>query len=204
MIRRHALLLPAALAACAPPPAPQPAAPPIAYDFLPRLRLDVAQVEVENRSPPSGPNDLGTQLRPSAAEAVQIMGRDRLAAFGTEGTARFIVTRAVLLREPTARQGGIFSTDPGERLFCDLACRLEVLGADGASRGFAEAQLRRTGPSDAAAPARLRAAENLLRRANFELNAEFEFQLRRALRELLVEGERAAPPPPGGVRRESI
>jgi hypothetical protein len=204
MKRRHALLLPMALAACAEPPAPLPGAPPIAYDFLPRLRLDVAQVEVENRAPPGGQADLGAQLRPNAAEAVQIMGRDRLAAFGTQGVARFIVTRAVVLREPTARQGGIFSSDPGERLSCHLACRLEVLGADGAPRGFTQAEVRRTAPSDSAAPARLRAAENLLRRANFELNAEFEFQLRRALRDLLVEGERAAPPSAGGVTRESI
>ena len=141
MNRRHALLLPMALAACAEPPAPMPAAPPIAYGFLPRLRLDVAQVEIENGAPPAGAMDLGAQLRPTAAEAVQILGRDRLAAFGTQGVARFIVTRAVVLREPTARQGGIFSSDPGERLSCHLACRLEVLGADGAPRGFTQAEL---------------------------------------------------------------
>jgi len=45
---------------------------------------------------------------------------------------------------------------------------------------------------------------SLLRRATFDLNTEFEFQVRRALRDWLVEGVRAAPPPPGGVVREAL
>ncbi len=203
MHRRATLLLPAALAACAEPPAPQPTAPPIAYEFLPRLRLDVADVQVENRAPPAGLTDLGAQLRPSPADAVQIMGRDRLAANGTSGVARFIVTRAAMLREAAPRQGGMFSGDSGERLTCLLACRLEVSAEDG-RQGFADAEVRRTAPSENNPAARLRTAENLLRRASFELNAEFEFRVRQSLRALLVEGERAAPPPNDGVRRESI
>ncbi len=201
MLRRPALLLPLALAACAQPPAPV-TGPAIGYAFLPRLRLDVAEVAIERRVT-MPPGDIGGQLRPSAVEAVETLGRDRLGAFGTAGTARFIVTRASITREALARQPGWFAGDPGERLVCHLACRVEVLGGDGAARGFAEAELRRSAPAESAGAARLRAAESLLRRTAFDLNTEFEFQLRRALRDMLLEGERAAPPP-GGVQRESL
>jgi hypothetical protein len=202
MHRRSALFAPLAIAACAQPPA-APTGPDIAYAYLPRLRLDAADVVVESRASVP-PGDLGALVTPTAVEAVQILGRDRLAAFGTAGTARFLVMRATISRESLPRESGWFAADPGERLVCQLGCRVEVTGADGTARGFAEASLRRTAPTAADQAARLRAAEGLLRRTAFDLNAEFEFQLRRAMRELLVEGERAAPPPPGGVQRESL
>lgn len=201
MIRRRALwALPAGLAACAAPLAVVEG-PAIGYRHLTPLRLDVASIAIAEEMPNPGPNDLGRQLRPSAAEAVQIMGRDRLFAFGTENTARFVVTQAQILREPGPPARGFFA-QPTERLDCRLACRLEIRGATGQRLGFAEASSFRTRTLEADPAARMAVAETLLRQAMFDLNTEFEFQLRRALRAYLIEGDRAAPPPP--VQREEL
>lgn len=207
MNRRHLLLsLPplGLLAACAATPPPAPEGPEISYSYLPKLRLNVASIDIDPTRPNAGPTDIGRELRPTPPEAVQIMGRDRLAAFGTENAARFVTLRAAILRERLPAQSGLFAGDPGERLNCTLTCRLEIRGANDQRLGFAEATVSRTAPTESSVAARTRSATSLLRRATFDLNTEFEFQLRRALRDWLVEGERAAPPPPGGVVRESL
>jgi len=203
---RRALLLAApalALAACAgDAPPPRVEGPPIGYDYLPRLRLDVADILFEDRAPLPGPRDIGRELRPTAAEAVQRMGRDRLAAAGGQGAARFSVTRAAILPERAAARGGLFAGDPGERLSGEFACRLEILDANGRAVAFSEATTSRTRTAEANPAARRAAAESLLRLAVFDLNAEFEFQLRRNLRPYLVEGSGAAPAAP--VQREAL
>lgn len=202
--RRLALLLPLALAACASEPPPRVEGPPIAYGHLTQLRLDVASLDVTDREPMPGPNDIGRDLSPSAAEAVRIMGRDRLSAFGTEHGARFTVTRAQILRERSGG-GGFLAADRGERLEARLAARLEIVDANGRRLGFAEAETTRVRTGVESAPAARRiAAESLLRQAMFDLNTEFEFQIRRALRPYLVEGPGRAAPPEGGVQREAL
>ncbi len=78
-----AVLLPLALAACGedtPPPAPQSFAP-LHYDYLPKLRLNVGQVSVQDHSLPVGPHD-------------------RLFAAGTEGVANFVIDQASIVRGP--------------------------------------------------------------------------------------------------------
>ena len=205
MNRRHALALPLTLlAGCAATPPPAPEGPEISYTYLPQLRLNVASVVIDERAPNAGPTDVGRELRPTAAQAVQTMGRDRVAAFGTEYAARFVVVRAAIIRERLPGSGGLFAGDPGERLNCTLTCRLEILGENERRLGFAEATVTRSAPTESTNLMRERTARSLLRRATFDLNTEFEFQVRRALRDWLVEGERAAPPAPGGVQRESI
>jgi len=201
MIPRRALwILPAGLAACA-TPLPVVEGPAIGYRHLTPLRLDVATITIDEETPVSGPNDLGRQLQPSAAEAVRIMGRDRLFAFGTENSARFLVTRAHVLRTGAEGGQGLFAPAT-ERLDCTLACRLEIRAPNGLRLGFAEASATRTRSFESDPAARMAVAETLLRQAMFDLNTEFEFQLRRALRPYLVEGDRAAPPLP--VQREEL
>ncbi|MDB5412849.1 MAG: hypothetical protein JWR10_1184 [Rubritepida sp.] len=200
--RRSLLILPAALGACSSTPPPQIEGPPISYSYLTQLRLDVATVTIEDRNPNAGPNDIGRELNPTAAEAVRIMGRDRLAAFGTEHKARFSVTRAQILRTRNVGRGGAFSSDPGERLDCQLTARLDILDGNDRRLGFAEASAERSQSTESTGNSRRIAAESLLRQAMFDLNTEFEFQLRRALRPYLVEGPAAAPPPP--VNREEL
>jgi hypothetical protein len=174
MHTRRALLLPL-LAACASDDEPVAAAVPpgpIEYKHLTPLPLNVAAVEVVQTRPAAVPSDVGASLSPSPTEAVRIMGRDRLVAVGTTSQAIFAVTQASLVRT-------------GNTLTCLVACRLEIVDAEGERRGFVEAQSRRSkaGP-DAMRP---RADEALLREAMDDLNVEFEFQLRRALKDWLVQ-----------------
>lgn len=190
--RRSALLLPLLGAACArqPEPAPLPAPGPVGYRHLARLPLNVAVVEVLPAPPEAAP----AETTPSPAEAVRIMGQDRLAAVGTTGQAVFSVTAASLQRG-------------SGRLACLVACRLEILSATGARLGFVEAQAQRV--LTGAEAARPRAADLLLRRAMDDLNVEFEFQLRRNLRDWLVPvapgGEGGMPAPAtGDVSREEL
>jgi len=202
MLRRRALLiLPATLGACASTPPPRVEGPPISYTYLTQIRLDVSAIVTEDRTPNGGPNDIGPTLQPTAAEAVLIMGRDRLAAFGTENRARFAVTRARILRTRNAARGGAFAADPGEQLTCQLTARLEILGENDRRLGFAEASAERSQTAESTPNERRIVAETLLRQTMFDLNTEFEFQIRRALRPYLVEGT-AAPPAP--VSREAL
>ena len=71
-----------------------------------------------------------------------------------------------------------------------LACRLEILSETAERLGFVEAQAQRV--LTGAEAARPRAADALLRRTMDDLNVEFEFQVRRSLRDWLVAT--AAPP----------
>lgn len=197
--RRIVLILPLALGACASTPPPQQAdGPPIGYTHLTQIRLDVATIVIEDRMPAPGPADVGRSLQPSAAEAVRIMGRDRLAAFGSENRARFGVTRAQMLRTRNPAGTGLFAGDPGEQLSCQLTARLDILDANDRRLGFAEASAERTRNVESTAAGRRLGAESLLRQTMFDLNTEFEFQIRRALRPYLVEGNQAAPPQPVG------
>lgn len=203
-MRRRALLLALPAAACASPPPARVEGPPIGYSHLTQLRLDVASIEIDGRDPLPGPDDLGRDLSPSAADAVRVMGRDRLSAFGTENRARFSVPRAQITRE---RQGGggLFAGGPSERLEARLAARLEIQDPNGRRLGFAEAETSRVRTGVESDPASRRAAaESLLRQAMFDLNTEFEFQIRRTLRPYLAEGPGRVAPAAAGVQREAL
>jgi len=178
--RRFLLLLPLLAGCRGNEPAFVPPGP-VSYTYLIPLPLNVGSVEIAEGAPLPPIGDVGNRLNPGPAEAIRIMGRDRLLAVGTEGQAVFTVTQASLI------QGR-------ETLSCQLGCRLELLSPLGSQLGLVEAATRRgvTGP-DAARP---RAAEALLRRTLDDLNVEFEFQMRRNLRDWLSA---TAPNPDGTI-----
>jgi hypothetical protein len=193
--RRAVLLLPMLVAACAgdSEPATAPVGP-LDFTYLLKLPLNVAAVTVTAASPVPPMGDIGVRLAPTPDEAVRMMGRERLVAVGTTGEARFTVTQAAMIQLR-------------DSLTCLLACRLEILSAEGAAQGFIEAQARRVVQgSDAARPG---APDALLRQAMGALNVEFEYQARRALKDWLVRapaGEDGTPvvQPPGEVMREDL
>jgi hypothetical protein len=185
--RRGLLLLPLAAAACGRREVPPPPLRPLAYAHLTRLPLNVATVEVSPDAPVPPPGDIGAQLQPTPTEAVRQMGRDRLAAVGTTGQAVFAATIATIVRD---RAG----------IACLVGCRLEILSPEGNRLGFVQAEARHTASGqDASRP---RAADLLLRRAMDDLNVEFEFQLRRNLRDWLATVAPVAAPAP--VLREDL
>jgi len=190
--RRLALGAPLLLLACGgrepPPPAPRLEG----YAWLTPLRLNVADLEVqeqlvEARVDPPAP------LLPSTE--VARMGRDRIIPSGTAGRARFVVEAASLTRS-------------GDTLSVVLRARVEVLDQD-RRVAFAQAEARRglsgIGSGNAA---RARAAEETVARAMEDLNVEFELQVRRNLREWLLDTTPVAPTvpldAPGGIQRQDL
>ena len=180
--RRLALGAPLLLLACGgrepPPPPPRVQG----YAYLTPLRLNVADLEVV-ATPVDGRVDPPAPIDPAAE--VARMGRDRIAPSGTTNRARFVVEAASLTRSRDA-------------IAVLLRARVEVL--DGDRRiAFAEAEARRsmTGAGGSGA-ARARAAETIMIRAMEDLNVEFELQVRRNLRDWLLETSPTAPVPPSG------
>jgi hypothetical protein len=201
MTRRAAVLfLPLLGAACASGDAQPALAPPPGYAHLTPLRLNVLDIEVVE------PTGLGARVDPPAplSPITQVvrMGQERLSPVGTTGRARFVVESATLAREP-ASAGGLFSQRT-ERLNCAVRVRVEVLAGDGRRVGFAEAESRRSATVvDEGMPSRARAADLIVRQTIDDLNVEFEFQLRRNLRDWIMSGEPSAPLP-GPVQQETL
>jgi hypothetical protein len=193
--------LPLALVGCAGNDQPTTLPPLVTgYRHLTPLRLNVLDVDVEAAPAP------GTTPQDPAAE-MRRMAQERLVPVGTRGMARFRIGTARFLREPLPASGGLtglFAGEPGERISVDMLCRLEILSPEGARVGFVEAVARRsmTLPDGTAQAARSRAAAEVLRQGMEELNVEFEFQIRRALRDWLVEGTPSLTPAP--VEREDL
>jgi hypothetical protein len=205
-----ASLLPLGLAACGGTPEPA-ALPPLVtgYRHLTPLRLNVQDIEVAEPAP--GVVQLSSPppaLRPDVE--MRRMADERLVPVGTEGQGRFIISQARFTRERLSGGGGLgslFAGEPGERLTCNLVCRLEILSPEGRRVAFVEAEARRsrTLPDGATPGARARAAEDVVRDAMEQLNVEFEFQVRRTLRGWLQEAVTTpAAPAPEAVEREDL
>ncbi len=174
--RRTALLLPWAAAACGGEASSRPM-PPLRYDYLTPLRLNVAAVDVGDAPPPSPVE----ALSPAPAGAtLRQMALDRLAAGGTSGRAAFVIDQA----QVSQGSGGLSGL---------LAVHLDILTADGARAGFAEARVSRSSTMDGD----LRGAlYDLTRQMMDDMNVELEFEIRRSLRDWLQEPTAAPPPAP--------
>jgi len=176
LTRRATLLLPFLLAACG--REERTDFPPLRYNYLPPIRLNVASIAVEQRFYPSGMKPDVTALGPvHPVEALRAMADDRLQALGTSGQAVFGITNASLTREHDV-------------IACALAVVLEIYPTPGNRSGFAEATVSRqhTGPVDD-----LRGTLYDITKATMDaMNVEFEYQVRRNLAAWLIS---AAPPP---------
>jgi hypothetical protein len=172
--RRMALLLP--LAACG-GREPLRELPPLRYDYLKPLPLNVARVDVGDAPPPS---PIEAQAPTPVGAAVRQMAADRLIAGGTSGRAAFVIEEARI----DGVSGGLQGV---------LAVRLDVVTTDNVRAGFAAARVTST----ASVPGDLRVAlYDLTRQMLDDMNVEFEFQVRRSLREWLQDTTTAPPPAP--------
>ena len=174
--RRLVLLTPLAAAACG-GDMPVRDMPPLRYDFLTRLRLNVASIQIGDAPPPSPVEERSAT---TAGAALRQMAEDRLAVGGSSGRAVFVIDQARIERV-------------AGRLDGFMAAHLDVLTTDGVRAGFAEARVSRS----ATMRGDLRAAlYDLVRQMMDDMNVEFEFQVRRSLRDWLQDPTTAPAPAP--------
>ncbi len=176
--RRLVLLGPLLLAACG-GGAPAQTFAPIRYDYLTRLQLNVGLVDIGD---PPAPGPLDAQSPAPLGEALRRMGADRLVAGGAVGRAVFIIDEAVVVAA-------------ADRLDGAAAVHLDILNADGARVGYAEARVSRR--TVGVSRSNLRGAlYEMTRQMLDDMNVEFEFQVRRTLRDYLQEVAPAPAPAP--------
>jgi hypothetical protein len=186
LTRRLVMLLPLVLAACGGRPPPHNF-PPLTYDYLLPLRLNVASVDVQDNWTPNSGADVGALSPQPPAEALERMARDRLFPAGSSGRAVFVIDDASIIRN-------------GNALYGTLAVHLDIIGADGHRTGYAEARVARTrtGPAvDDDLPGSL---YDLTKQMMDDMNVEFEYQVRRSLKDWLQNSPPGAMPAPVSVQ----
>ena len=174
------------------------AAPPVAYEqpsygYLTKLRLNVAQVDVDDSwRPATGPGlpRHVESLAPTApVTALRQMAQDRILAGGSSGRARFVIQDASIL----AGQ---------DRLDGSLAVRLDITTSDGAPAGFAEARVVRSATLGDSTDGGRATAYALVKQMMDDMNVEFEYQVRRSLHDYLQSTDPVAAPAP--VRSQDL
>ncbi|MBO0711975.1 MAG: hypothetical protein J2P47_11925 [Acetobacteraceae bacterium] len=162
---------------------------PLRYDYLTPIRLNVAAIDVRQRYSPAGA-DLSGRAPISPAAAIQQMAHDRLQALGTSGRAVLAINDASIVRRGDTYQGS-------------LAIELDIYTSADTRTAFAEARVSGRRSINGAETER-RALYELTKQLMDQLNVEFEFQVRRALRSWVLDapapppepvGEQALPPP---------
>jgi hypothetical protein len=178
LTRRFVLLLPLAFAACG---EEEPTVfDPLRYNYLPPIQLNVASTAIEQRFVPAGvPPDVSNEDPEPPVEALKAMASDRLQAFGTANKAVFAILDASLTRENDVVIGS-------------MAVSLTILDDNGSQLGFAEArvQSRHTGPLEGIRSVLYDMTKSMMS----DMNVEFEYQVRRNLKDFLTNG--AAPDTP--------
>jgi hypothetical protein len=180
--RRSLLLLPLAAAACAEEGPARTSFPPLHYDYLNPIGLNVATIDTIMRVYAGGGAGEVTQLAPiDLVPALQQVGTDRLKAYGTAGRAEYVITEASLYRRAGGYEGA-------------LGVEVDVYPARSSQRaGYAEARVFRrieTGSSDERGT-----LYDLEKQLLDAVNVELEFQVRRNLKDWLVAAPSAVPAP---------
>lgn len=163
---------------------------PLGYGYLNKLRLDVASIEIDDNWQPSPDLRHVEAFDPDPPlAALRQMAQDRLVAAGTDGTARFTIEDASLIRENDQYQGS-------------FSVRLALAAGDGRSRGAVEARVVGTHAVTDTDPADVQAdLYDLTKRLMDSMNVELEYQVDRSLRGALQPTPAAIP---GTVQTEPL
>ncbi len=175
------LAAPVLLAGCS---SDQPAKsfPKLSFDYLPKLRLNVASVDIDEANPPvRDVKDMAILAPNKPIDALRDMAQQRLLANASSGRAVFVVDQASIVNDRDKLKG-------------TFAVHLDVTTSDGNRTGYAEARVSRTADYENDGPNATRAAlDGLVSDLMKDMNVEFEYQIRRSLRAYLSTGN--APPP---------
>ncbi len=179
LTRRGSLLLPLLLAGCG-GGAEEQGYPPLRYDYLTPLRLNVAAIQIEQRFVPSGvPPDVSQDDPVPPARALRAMAEDRLQSLGSADKAVFIIQDASLVRRRDTLSG-------------NLAVELDIYNTPTTRAAFAQASVTGTYTGDLDdLPRRL---YDMTKSMMDRMNVEFEYQARRALGSWLLPAGAAQAP----------
>lgn len=132
-----------ALAACNPPPPPQPSFPEIRFTDKPPISLDVKEIRIEESYlPPMKPPNVEHLFPVPPASAARTWAQDRLRAVGRFGIAKVTIENAAVISEALPIDKGftgLFKKQQAEMLIGTLKVRVEIPGDGGMRGGFAEA-----------------------------------------------------------------
>jgi hypothetical protein len=156
--------------------------PKLSFDYMTKLRLNVASIDIDDTNPPvRDPKDMSILAPNKPADALRQMARDRLIPTASSGHAVFVVDEASIVPDRDKLKGS-------------LAVHLDITTSDGNRTGYAEARVSRTADYENDAPNATRATlDKLVNNLMKDMNVEFEYQIRRSLHAYLQSGE--APPP---------
>jgi len=158
---------------------------PLHYEYLTKLRLNVARIDVDDSWAPRGEARHAEYLSPvRPLDALRQMAMDRLVAGGNSDRALFTVEDASIIHLPDRYQE-------------NLAVRLDILDDAGNRLRGAEARVTGARPISGDSNTAVRNdLYNLTRQAMDDMNVEFEYQIRQRLSVGLQPTTPSAPPPP--------
>ena len=186
------LALPALLTACAGKAKAPTSFAPLSWDYLPRLKLNVAVVDVDDSwTPRAGAREKGFLAPTPPVDALRKMADDRLIAGGSSGRAVFVIDDASIVQSRENYEGS-------------FAVHLDVSTSDGTHSGYAEAKVtrQRTIVNDTPDWARAELYDMVKQMMN-DMNVEFELQVRSKLHEYLQVSTPAVPAP-GPVDQQEL
>jgi hypothetical protein len=152
------------------------------YSILPKIRLNVGSIVIQDNAQPLGPQDIAATSPVVPAQALEQMARDRLFAAGFAGTATFVIDQASIIQSPNGTLTGT------------LAVHLQIQVPGGAPGGFAAAQVQRQHVPGSDPENPQNNLYDLTKQMLDAMNVEFEFQVRKSLSNWIVTGD-AAPAP---------
>jgi len=188
LLRRAACCLGAAalallLAGCGGTPE-APRFEPLHYDYLTRIKLNVARVDIDDSWTPRGADRHVEFLAPTPPlDALRHMAEDRLVPGGSSGRALFTIDDASIIQA-------------GDSYRAILAVHLDILNSDDERLRGIEAHATGTHAVTGDDPDAVRSdLDELTRQAMNDMNVDFEYQIRKTLRRDLQTTSPTAPPP---------
>jgi hypothetical protein len=182
------LTVAAALSGCE-TSAPPDKLPEMTFRHLPPIQLLVSNIQVETQVPATTDPANVAHLFPTPPEqALRAWARDRLAARGSGGTARFIIKRADAIRSSLQTDRGVtglFKKELSDRYEGHIEAELSVTNSDGTRRAFVEgrADHAATVREDATLAERRRLMYELVERLMTDFNTEIERNINTHMRE---------------------
>lgn len=172
------------LAGCAGSPPPQPY-PRLSWSYLTKLRLDVAQLVIDDSWVPSGEARHVEYLAPEQpVTALRQMALDRLEMDGTAGTADFVVDDASIIKVH-------------DHYDAHFAVHLTLRDANGKPLGEVKAEVKDSRTFISESPeAQRQDLYALVKKTMSDMNVEFEYEMRKHLGKFLLAEKPLAPPPP--------